>query len=475
MLSLSTPRAAATLLTVALLTTSALAQINPLQETPGEREFSGRLIVKPSQRAAQSDTLMQLATSFVARERVAGQVVTYHREVDEYVVEVPAGMSDAEYAEQLAATGDYDYVAPDWIVYIVADPNDPSYSSQWHHGKIESSQAWDLHTGSGVTVAIVDTGVDSDHPDLAAALVPGFSLIAGDYQPESTVGEHSEDAHGHGTHVAGCAAAIGNNGVGVCGVGWGLNIMPVKVSASGSAYLSDITNAARQAAFLGAKVVNVSFSGVDHPSVDSAGTYIREQGGLLFWAAGNDGQLISGSDHEDVIVVSSTDALDNKASSSNYGELVDIAAPGISIWSTTRGGGYAAWSGTSMAAPVAAGVGAMIWSADPNLAPAEVEQALFDSCEDIGAAGEDIEFGHGRVNLHRALTDVVVIEYALGDMNCDGIVDTYDIDGFIAALTGPADYAAQEPTCDYWLADSNGDGLVDTYDIDSFVARLTSP
>jgi Subtilase family/PA14 domain/Bacterial Ig domain len=246
-----------------------------------------------------------------------------------------------------------------------------------------------------------------NHPDLAAHRVPGYNA------PQNlaeTAGGSITDINGHGTHVAGCAGAIGNNALGVSGVSMNARLMAIRVtnSSNGSASSSEILEGARWAADNGAKVVSSSYSGVTSSSIQTTGAYIRGKGALYLYAAGNDNANLSGFDYADVIVVGASDSGDNKAGFSAYGRGVDVFAPGVSILSTVVGGGYQSWSGTSMATPVANGVLAMIWSANPSLTTYQAENLLFYASDDLGTAGNDDYYGFGRVNVGRA------VQWAIG-------------------------------------------------------------
>lgn len=359
----------------------------------GDREFSGELIVRA-----------RAGMAVPAAGRVAPLMAYRSELVEEYVVRVPAGMSEGELAGVLMATGDYELVMPNWTVFQVATtPNDPLYSSSWQHTRIQSALAWDIERGSSdVIVAVCDSGVRTTHADLSAALVPGYNSANRKAQAD---GGLIEDINGHGTFVAGCAAAIGNNSTGVVGVGWNFGIMPVRVTnnSDGTASIFALTDGARWAARNGAKAINVSYSGATAMGNNDAGRYVKDQGGLLFWAAGNDGAGIAGHVDE-FVVVGSTTSGDNRSSFSNYGQALSIVAPGSGVRSTRINGGYGTGSGTSFASPIAAGVGAMIFSANPLLSPDDVQDVLYTSADDLGAPGRDDFFGHGRVNTFRAVT-----------------------------------------------------------------------
>ncbi|MCC6428595.1 MAG: S8 family serine peptidase [Phycisphaerales bacterium] len=376
---------------------------------PGNTEFSGQLIVRPARNLHPSQDQE-------ARAALAGMIAKYYPEVDEYVIDVPnaqrsgkAGVPSADQSgnlenalsAKLMATGLFQYAVPNWICYPNNTPNDPLLGSQWHHAKMQSTLGWDISTGiTNIITAYTDTGIDLTHPDLAAKRVFGFD--APNDIAEADGGSVAE-LHGHGTHVAGCGAAITNNGVGVAGVNWNARIMMIRVTnnAGGGASYDDLIQGARWAADNGAKTVSASYSGVNNPSLETTGAYIKSVGSLYFYAAGNDGANLN-FDHPNVIVVGASDPNDNRAGFSAYGQAIDVFAPGTGILSSTWGGGYEAWDGTSMATPLANGVASLIWSINPNLTPTQVETLLFSSCDDMGTPGNDNTYGWGRVNVFKA-------------------------------------------------------------------------
>ncbi len=377
--------------------------------TPGLLEFSGELIVRPLR-------VLSPELDRAARAQLAGLVVRYYADVDEYVVRAPAlagatgtggpavsGAAENVLAKSLMETGLFQYAHPNWTCYPTIEPDDPLYTSQWHLSKIHAPDAWGLTVGSSTIIsAVTDTGIDLLHPDLAAHRVAGYN--APSHTAEADGGDVS-DIQGHGTHVAGCAAAAGNNATGVCGPAWNTSIMPVRVSnaLNGSAALSDILEGARWAVDHGAKVVSSSYTGVQNAAVQTTGAYIKAGGGLYLYAAGNSNSNWSSFDYPDVIIVGATDENDNKAGFSGYGTAIDVAAPGTNILSTYIFQSYATLSGTSMATPITNGVLALIWSVNPGFTPAEVQGFLFDGCADIGAPGDDSIFGHGRIDAYNSV------------------------------------------------------------------------
>lgn len=277
-------------------------------------------------------------------------------------------------------------------------PNDPYYSSAWHLPKIKAPTAWDTTTGnSAVKVAILDSGVDCTHSDLSNLCIAGYNF----YDNNTT----TTDVYGHGTKVAGTAAAITNNSAGIASLCWQCSIMPIRVTGTdGYAYLSMLANGLTWSADRGARVANMSFDQVgSYATVTNAAKYFQSKGGVVTGAAGNNGPLLTWADNPYELTVSATDSNDVKASFSNSGTPIDIAAPGVSIYSTIRGGGYGAVSGTSFSAPVVAGVAALMEAANSNLNGVQLRSILIQTADDIGTAGWDSFYGWGRINAANAV------------------------------------------------------------------------
>jgi chitodextrinase len=255
-------------------------------------------------------------------------------------------------------------------------------------------------------IAICDTGILATHQDLLLHKREGFNVPAQKWESQ---GGAINDINGHGTNCSGSAAANGDNAVGVAGMGWNLGHRTMRVtdSTDGSASISNLTLAARTAADVGDKVASVSYSGVNSSTVFTTGDYVRSKGALLVWAAGNSNVNLSGNREDSVIVVGATDQNDLRASFSNYGTLVDLFAPGVSIRTTSRTSttSYTSVSGTSFACPITAGLCGLIWSRNPSLTPAEVEAILRATCVDLGTAGVDGTFGYGRINAAAAIAN----------------------------------------------------------------------
>ena len=393
-----------------------IRQATPTYEAvSGQREFSGRMIVRPRQLEAwtaaglsepAASTRVATAHAVLAEAPIIG----YVGQTDEYIIELPRGRTENEAADLLMATGLFQYAEPDWILYPLATPNDSRFGNQWHHApnRMQSEDGWDIHTGNpSVAVAICDTGVRTTHEDLLLHRLEGYNAVDREWESQ---GGNIGPVHSHGTNCTGSAAANGNNGVGVAGVGWDLShrMMRVSNSSGGGAYLSDLQHAARTAVEAGDRVASVSYSGPDSSSNLTTATYIKSIGGLLVWAAGNDGRNLTygNRDNDDLIVVGATDSGDGLAYFSAYGQYVDVTAPGTSIHTTDSGhnSDYASVSGTSFSTPLTAGLIALIWSADPTLTPDEVEQRLKDGCDDLGSGGVDNTYGYGRVDVYGSLS-----------------------------------------------------------------------
>ena len=287
--------------------------------------------------------------------------------------------------------------------------------------KIGAPDAWGISVGSSnVTVAVLDSGVDPSHPDLAGKLLSGWNFYNGN-------GDTS-DVTGHGTAVAGVAAAATNNTVGVAGVGWKCLILPVRVTdENGYASYSLLSKGLVYAADRGARVAVVSFQIFNGSALTSAAKYFMDKGGLVFAAGGNTGQFENYTDNPYIISVSGTTSDDKSWGS--YGPYIDLSAPCSAIYTTIKGGGYGNVGGTSFSAPIAAGVAALIFSVNPSLTPSHVEQILEATAVDLGDPGYDIYFGWGRVDAYAALKMASGVSPPPPDTNPPSVKITCPSDG----------------------------------------------
>ncbi|WP_127575394.1 S8 family peptidase [Paenibacillus barengoltzii] len=280
-------------------------------------------------------------------------------------------------------------------------PNDLLFSEyQWNLPIIETNRGWKLSKGSNdVIVAVVDTGVDLKHPDLQGRLLKGYNVINPDQEPTDDVG--------HGTHVAGIISANVNNGEGIAGMMWGGKILPVKaLDQSGSGTTYSVAQGIIWATDHGAKVINMSLGNyADAQFLHEAIKYAYERDVVLIAATGNDNTERPGypAAYPEVLSVSATDYNMQKASFSNYGDYIDVMAPGESIASTYPDNQYAALSGTSMASPHVAALAALIRSVNPDLKNTEVMDIIRKNVIDLGDKGRDKYYGYGQIDVYAAL------------------------------------------------------------------------
>jgi len=366
---------------------SAAAQAQPTALTEGH--VKGRVIV--AARAGVSDErLAAIVAAHGGKGRRIGQT-------ELHVVELPAEGAEVAVRNALARNPMLKFAELDMRFRIAATTNDPYLGGAWHLSRINALAAWDAAAGQGVTIAVLDTGVDATHPDLAAQIVAGWNF----YDNNS----NSADVNGHGTAVAGTAAAAFNNGIGVASVAGAAKIMPIRVTDSGGyASASTIAQGLAWAADRGARVANVSISGLPgNATIQTAANYLRSKGGLLVASAGNTGSDPGLAEDRTMVVASATGSSDTLTSWSSFGRYVTVSAPGDYIWTTQRGGTYGQWWGTSFAAPVAAGVIALMMSARPDLSASQIESLLYGSATDLGTPGRDNYYGHGRVDAAAAV------------------------------------------------------------------------
>lgn len=351
-----------------------------------------------------------------------------------HVVRLPQGKRVEDAVAEYAKRSDVEYVEPNYIAEAFMVPNDQYYSYQWHldnaiSGGIGMEAAWDISTGAGVTVAVVDTGIAYENngfqypqaPDLAnTCFVSGYDFVNGD--------THPNDDEGHGTHVAGTIAQSTNNSTGVAGIAFGACLMPVKVlNQNGSGTYAQVADGIRFAADNGAHIINLSLGGsASSQTLEDAVKYAYEKGVLVVAASGNDGAGTIGypaAYDAYVLAVGATRYDETRASYSNYGTGLDLVAPGGDTnvdqngdgygdgvlqqtfekkgWKTTWG--YYFYQGTSMASPHIAGAAALVRSHGNATTPDELREALQSTARDLGSAGWDNTYGWGLIDVPAAL------------------------------------------------------------------------
>lgn len=351
-----------------------------------------------------------------------------------YRLKLPSDYTVEEMVEMLSEDPDIEYAEPNYIRYVSITPDDlhadqwafqntgqtltcnPCYGSSTGTGgsDINAITGWDTQTGADtVTIAIIDTGVDLDHPDLKNKIIAGYDYVNNDSVPD--------DDHGHGTHVAGIAAAETNNGMGIAGVCWECKIMPLKVLDSfGAGFDSDIASAVEFAVSSNADIINLSLGAAESSStLENALKSAYENNVVSVCAAGNEGAAVSYPAAYDnyCIAVAATDNRDKRIFFSNFGPEIDVAAPGVDIYSTYRTGGadmssackqdpsnpgYGFCSGTSMASPFVAGLAGVILSQNPAYSVDQVTFRIIQTAEDVNSsssAGFDNLLGGGRIKL----------------------------------------------------------------------------
>ncbi len=351
-----------------------------------------------------------------------------------FIIEVPQGTDTPAMAAALRAFGDeIESASIDGIGGVALIPNDTDFGDLWglhnlgdggatYDADIDAPEAWDIHTGNPhtVTIAIIDSGVDP-HTEFADRMVPGINKYP-DSPPDLTT-----DDCPHGTHVAGTAAATGNNGEGIAGVTWGANIMPVRVLLGCSGPASAAAEGITWAVNNGADICNISLQYYTDAGglLESAVEYANANGVLLVAAAGNYPEFVAyPARYPGVMAISATNDNDNIPDWSGYGPQIDVSAPGEDILSTGPDNGYYTDLGTSMASPHVAGLAALIKSYVPGLTDTDIRGIISDTADDLGAAGWDEEYGWGRINAHTAMLAADAMSIRVTSSNPpDGAID----------------------------------------------------
>jgi len=352
-----------------------------------------------------------------------------------YVLDVPEGQ-EWEAVKTLAGSDTVEFAEPNYLVFageteeskvevlgdagkgldqLAVTPNDPYYAGyqwnlnntgqqvwtgvQWVQAKpgadIKAQAAWDVHTGGEIIIAMIGSGVETTHPDLADKLVPGYDFVNRD--------EDANDDNGRGTFQAGVATARTNNGQGIAGVSWGALIMPLKViDVNGYGTWANIAAAITYAADHGVRVIHVGEAGqsLSYAARDAI-NYAHQRGAIVVAPA----HLPYPASFDHVVGVASTDYFDGHPSWTGSGPYVDLSAPGASLVSLYPGGTVVRWTPgmTPGASAHVAGLAALILSVEPAFSADQVVQILAESADDLGSAGWDPQFGHGRINAARAL------------------------------------------------------------------------
>ena len=383
----------------------------------------------PGQDSAWAELSHLLNTAAQGQVRILGHIP----QLGVMLLQVPADAEPSTAAE-LARQPAVRYVEPNYRAYALETPNDAEWSKQWALTKINAPQAWDIVHSQAMVIAVVDTGTYLQHPDLINVLWTNAGEIPdngcdddGNGKVDDVHGWHFyqncttgscgpdenrlvDDGNGHGTHVTGIAVAETNNAAGVAGVSWGARAMIVKVlDESGDGYYYDIAAGIVYAADNGAKVINLSLGGQSSSQLlQDAVNYAYGKGALVVAATGNSGgAVLYPAACQNVMAVAATDTNDQRASFSNQGPEVDIAAPGDSIISTwPLPYLYYYKRGTSMATPHVSAAAALLWSWRPDWSNGQIQERLQSQADDVNSdlyPGHDSYLGWGRLNLYRVL------------------------------------------------------------------------
>ena len=403
-----------------------------------------------------------------------------------YHLKLPAGTSVTDAVFNAYSDPNIEYAEPNYVLDINATPNDPNFNKLYglhntgqtggtNDCDVDAPEAWNIITNvpANIVIAVIDTGVDYNHQDLAANM-----WVNADEIPDNGIDDDNNgyiddyrgwdfayndnnpiDGHSHGTHCAGTIAAVGNNSIGISGVCWQAKIMPVKfLSDSGSGYTSDAIEAIQYATNNGAKILSNSWGGGGYSqALKDAIAASHDAGAIFVAAAGNSGSnndiaphYPSSYDVANVIAVAATDHSDNLAYFSCYGPTsVDLAAPGVNIYSTVPGNSYASYSGTSMATPHIAGICALISAHNSSLTNLQVKARLFSTVDALDSLSGKMITG-GRANVYKAITAEV-------DTTPPAAINNL-------AVSGEATYKSVTLT---WTAtgDDNHTGTANNYDL----------
>ncbi|OGR79861.1 MAG: hypothetical protein A2X32_00150 [Elusimicrobia bacterium GWC2_64_44] len=353
-------------------------------------------------------------------------------------VRLPDGLGVAAGLDRLKSLPEVEVANPNRAYRVRRNPSDTYAASQYALARIQAFGAWEYETGSSsrVTVAVIDTGIDGTHPELAGKLIGVSRAFDPDFGTE-VANNPPTPACNHASRVAGAAAAVSDNASGVAGVSWGANLLSLKIfsdldctadcsdepgrscTTGDSAIIAALNYVIprHNTSGYGKIIVNMSIGdpggcATGPASLQNAVNAADTAGVLMIAASGNAsrGFIDSPASCDNVYAVGATDLQDQLAYFSNTDTLMitkGLTAPGVDIFTTDAGGGYASATGTSFASPLTAGLAALVWSAAPSYTPAQIFAVLKNSADDLGPAGPDRSYGAGRVNAFRAVCSVL--------------------------------------------------------------------
>lgn len=375
---------------VVLLGVSGIPQFLQQESTPGE-------VIVGLERGAVAAASQVLSSPLQA---FGGEIVDTIPELGAVRIRLPEGQEQS-FALSTARTSGVDYAEPNYLLEAHSPPNDPKWEQQWGPPKIHVPEAWEITRGDQkILVAVVDTGVDYTHPDIADSYVnSGYDFVDNDNDPHPIW-------QSHGTHVAGIIAAVAGNRVGIAGIAH-VSIMAVRVlGLKGQGSVWNVAHGIVYAVREHAHVINLSLGGGRKSKLlEAAVQFALAAGCVVVASAGNRGgpPVSYPAAYTGVIAVSAIDESEKLADFSSYGPEVDLAAPGVDILSTVIAGKYKEFSGTSMAAPHVTGVVALMLSVNPKLTPDQVRDILHKTAKDLGKPGRDDKYGYGLVDAYAAV------------------------------------------------------------------------
>ncbi|MED1950531.1 S8 family peptidase [Brevibacillus centrosporus] len=369
------------------------SHIQTLHHNPRDRShyIEHEVVVRFSPRPDQK-TIDKMVASLDAKIK---------RDFDKFIIIKSRSLTTKQLMKKLAEHPDSVFAEPNFLLLPNRTPNDPYYTEyQWNLPLIGMEQSWDVSEGSSdVIVAVVDTGVDMEHPEFEGKLVEGYNVLDGSNKPQ--------DDNGHGTHVSGVIAAKTNNKDGIAGMTWKSKLMPIKaIGADGSGSAVDIAQGIYWATDHGADVINLSVGNyTSSAALKEACKYAYDNNVVLVAASGNDAsdQPSYPAAYDEVLSVAAVDHLKERADFSNFGDYVDVAAPGVDIPSTYIYSDYASLSGTSMACPHVAALAALVRSVHPDMKSHDVMELIRSSALDLGPPGHDQLYGFGMIDVNRTL------------------------------------------------------------------------
>lgn len=382
--------------------------LNTLETLPGLSEtddINQQVVVIYNKSNAFNVQSLSLSTN----EVIAGETVSDR--VD--VLEVSNDVNINEFINKVSTNPSVLAAGQNYIRKTTSLPNDPDILNDqaWQFQNIGTDKTWDqVSNYNTIGVAVLDTGLNVNHPDLIGRTIAGYDYV--------TDSPNVVDKDGHGTSVSGCVAATANNGIGLAGVAGSANIKiaPYRVGTSGLS-LANICAALMAAADRSdINIINMSYGGYEYDKAEAAAiSYAQEKGKILVAASGNEGTtsdpeaglLSYPASYDGVISVAATTNTNFRADFSQYNNMVDLAAPGKSIYTTDFMGGYTTMSGTSFASPIVAGACGVLLAADPSLSSGEVETTLKNTAVDLGVPGRDDAYGYGLIQLDQALETVI--------------------------------------------------------------------